>query len=148
MLVPLVMVAALLAVSDRSTVDVLWGVGGTPEGVISAAAIKCTGGQLVGRLWPRDDEERSSLKDSGVSDVDIAKVYSCDEMACGNRILFAATGISDSALLRGIRFEDTAAVTTSILIRAKYQTVRYIRTVHNLDLKTIHLRSDASDHAL
>ena len=89
-----------------------------------------------------------ALKEQGVSDADLAKVYVCDDLAKGNRILFAATGISDSTMLRGIRYEDTAAVTTSILMRAKYQTVRYIRTVHNLDLKTVHLRSDASDHAL
>ena len=69
-------------------------------------------------------------------------------MARGNRILFAATGISDSAMLKGIRYEDTSAITHSILMRAKHQTIRYIQTVHNLDLKTLRLRSDAQDHAL
>jgi fructose-1,6-bisphosphatase II len=142
-------IAAAIAPSmPGSGVDIYMGIGGSPEAVLAAAGIKCLGGEILAQMWPRDDAERKNLNSSGVSDADIAKVYTCDDMAHGNRILFAATGISDSALLRGIRFEDTAAVTTSILIRAKYQTVRYIRTVHNLDLKTIHLRSDASDHAL
>ena len=66
----------------------------------------------------------------------------------GDDILFAATGISDSAMLKGIRHEDTHAITYSILMRAKHQTIRYIKTVHNLDLKTVRLRSDAQDHAL
>jgi fructose-1,6-bisphosphatase II len=71
-----------------------------------------------------------------------------DDLARGQRILFAATGISDSAMLPGIRYEDTHAITHSILMRAKHQTIRYIKTVHNLDLKTVRLRSDASDHSL
>jgi len=142
-------IAAAIAPSmPGSGVDVYMGIGGSPEAVLAAAGIKCLGGEIFAQMWPRDDAERKSLKDQGVSDADLNKVFACDDMARGNRILFAATGISDSALLRGIRFEDTAAVTTSILMRAKHQTIRYIRTVHNLDLKTIHLRSDASDHAL
>jgi fructose-1,6-bisphosphatase II len=99
-------------------------------------------------MWPRDDAERKSLKDSGVTESQLAKVFTCDDLAKGNRILFAATGISDSTLLKGIRFEGSHAVTTSILMRAKHQTVRYMKTCHNLDMKTIRLRSDASDHAL
>jgi fructose-1,6-bisphosphatase II len=99
-------------------------------------------------MWPRDDAEKKSLKDAGVTDQDLTKIYTSDDLARSKRILFAATGISDSTLLRGIRYEDTSAVTYSILMRSQYQTIRYIRTVHNLDLKTIRLRSDAQDHAL
>ena len=69
-------------------------------------------------------------------------------MVRARRVLFAATGISDSTMLKGIRYEDTSAITYSIFMRAKHQTIRYIKTVHNLDLKTVRLRSDAQDHAL
>jgi fructose-1,6-bisphosphatase II len=102
----------------------------------------------MAQMWPRDVDERAALKSAGVSDADLARVYTADDMARGNRILFAATGISDSAMLKGIRYEDTSAITHSILMRAKHQTIRYIKTVHNLDLKTLRLRSDAQDHAL
>src|SRR5687768_1860959 len=131
-----------------SGVDVYMGTGGSPEAVLAAAGIKCLGGELLAQMWPRDDAERQSLKASGVSEADLAKVYTCDDLAKGKRILFAATGISDSTMLKGIRHEDTHAITYSILMRARYGTIRYIRTVHNLDLKTIRLRSDAQDHAL
>ena len=142
-------IAAAIAPSmPGSGVDVYVGTGGSPEAVLAAAGIKCLGGEILAQMWPRDDKERAELKAHGVSDSDLARVYSCDDLAKGDRILFAATGVSDSALLRGIRYEDTAAVTTSILMRAKHQTIRYIRTVHNLDLKTIRLRSDAQEHSL
>jgi fructose-1,6-bisphosphatase II len=142
-------IAAAIAPSlPGSGVDVYMGTGGSPEAVLAAAGIKCLGGEILAQMWPRDDKERADLKAQGVSDSELAKVYTADDLAKGDRILFAATGISDSTLLRGIRYEDTSAVTTSILMRAKYQTIRYIRTVHNLDLKTIRLRSDAQEHAL
>jgi fructose-1,6-bisphosphatase II len=142
-------IAAAIAPSmPGSGVDLYMGTGGSPEAVLAAAAIKCLGGEILAQMWPRDEAEKKALKDSGVSDSDLGRVYNCDDLARGKRILFAATGISDSALLKGIRYEDTSAVTTSILMRAHYGTVRYIRTVHNLDLKTIRLRSDEQDHAL
>src|SRR5436305_13945310 len=81
--------AAMLAVSDSSRVDLLWGIGGTPEGVISAAAIKCIGGQLLGRLWPRDDEERRAARDAGY---DLERVLNCDDLVSGNDVFFSATG--------------------------------------------------------
>jgi fructose-1,6-bisphosphatase II len=142
-------IAAAIAPSlPGSGVDVYMGIGGSPEAVLAAAGIKCLGGEILAHMWPRDDAERKSLKDAGISDSDMNRVYMCDDLAKGDNIMFAATGISDSTLLRGIRYEDTSAVTTSILMRARHQTIRYIRTVHNLDLKTIRLRSDAQDHAL
>ena len=122
------------------------GTGGSPEAVLAAAGIKCLGGEILAQMWPRDDAERGSLKASGVTESDLSKVYTADDLAKGNRILFAATGVSDSTLLRGIRHEDTHAVTYSILMRARHQTIRYIKTVHNLDRKTFRLRSDAADH--
>src|SRR5687768_8180182 len=131
-----------------SGVDVYMGTGGSPEAVLAAAGIKCLGGEIMAQMWPRDEKELASLKAAGVTDANLAKVYTSDDMARGNRILFAATGISDSTMLKGVRYEDTSAITYSILMRAKHQTIRYIKTVHNLDLKTLRLRSDAQDHAL
>ena len=131
-----------------SGVDVYMGTGGSPEAVLAAAGIKCLGGEILAQMWPRDDDERQSLKSEGVTDAQLNKVFTCDDLARGKRILFAATGISDSAMLKGIRYEDTHAVTYSILMRAKHQTIRYIKTVHNLDLKTLRLRSDQQDHSL
>lgn len=131
-----------------SGVDVYMGTGGSPEAVLAAAGIKCLGGEILAQMWPRDDAERKALKDQGLSDADLSRVYTADDLARGNRILFAATGISDSTLLKGIRYEDTHVITYSILMRAKNQTVRYIKTVHNLDMKMIRLRSDRQEHAL
>ena len=140
-------IAAAIAPSlPGSGVDIYMGTGGSPEAVLAAAGIKCLGGEILAQMWPRDDAEREALKSAGVTDADLAKIYTADDLAKGNRILFAATGISDSALLPGIRHEDTHAVTHSILMRAKHQTIRYIKTVHNLDRKVFRLRSDASDH--
>src|SRR4051812_40205336 len=92
-----------------SGVDVYMGTGGSPEAVLAAAGIKCLGGEILAQMWPRDEAERKALKDSGVSDSQLNKVYAADDLAKGERILFAATGISDSALLPGIRYEDTHA---------------------------------------
>src|SRR5204862_5330592 len=110
-------IAAAIAPSmPGSGVDIYMGTGGSPEAVLAAAGIKCLGGEILAQMWPRDDEERQALKASGVTDAALTKVYACDDLAKGNRILFAATGISDSALLRGIRNEDTHGVTYSILM--------------------------------
>jgi fructose-1,6-bisphosphatase II len=93
--------ASLLAVSDNSPVDLLWGIGGTPEGVISAAAIKCIGGQLLGRLWPRSDEERKAAVDAGY---DLSKVLTCDDLVGGEDVFFSATGVTDGDVLQGVRY--------------------------------------------
>jgi fructose-1,6-bisphosphatase II len=138
--------AAIAPCLPGSGVDIYMGTGGSPEAVLAAAGIKCLGGEILAQMWPRDDAERQSLLETGVGAVDLAKVYTADDLAKGNRILFAATGVSDSALLPGIRHEDTHAITHSILMRAKFQTVRYIKTVHNLDRKVFRLRSDAGEH--
>src|SRR5207237_3543970 len=96
--------AALLAVSENRAVDLLWGIGGTPEGVISAAAIKCIGGQLLGRLWPRNDEERQAAIDAGY---DLTEILDRDRLVAGNDIFFAATGVTDGDVLEGVRYEGT-----------------------------------------
>ena len=120
---------ALLAVSDRSPVDLLYGIGGTPEGVISAAAIKCTGGELVGRLWPRDDAERKAALDAGY---DLDKVLTQDELVKGDNCFFSATGVTDGDMLEGVRYEGAQGATTeSLVMRSLSGTVRRIQSRHD-----------------
>jgi fructose-1,6-bisphosphatase II len=132
--------AALAPALNRRNIDLYAGIGGTPEGVLAAAALRCLGGGMQAKIWPRDEEERRSLIEAGWEDR-LDKVYRSRELARGNEILFAATGISDSPLLRGVEVHGSTAVTHSVLMRAKSGTVRYLNTEHNLEKKTIHLRS-------
>ncbi len=121
--------AALLAVSTRSPVDLLWGVGGTPEGVISAAAIKSIGGGLVGRLWPRDEAERSAAVDAGY---DLGRQLSQDDLVTGEDCFFSATGVTDGDVLEGVRYEGRGTATTeSIVMRSRTGTVRRVHARHN-----------------
>jgi fructose-1,6-bisphosphatase II len=121
--------ASLLAVSENSPVDLLWGIGGTPEGVISAAAIKCIGGQLLGRLWPRDDEERSAAVDAGY---DLYKVLTCDDLVQGENAFFSATGVTDGDVLQGVRYQgDRGATTESLVMRSRSGTVRRVHARHD-----------------
>jgi fructose-1,6-bisphosphatase II len=121
--------AAMLAVSDNSPVDLLWGIGGTPEGVISAAAIKCIGGQLLGRLWPRDDEERSVAITAGY---DLERVLDCDALVAGEDVFFSATGVTDGDVLQGVRYQgDRGATTESLVMRSRSGTVRRVSARHD-----------------
>ncbi len=121
--------AALLAVSTRSPVDLLWGVGGTPEGVISAAAIKAIGGGLVGRMWPRNDDERKAALDAGY---DLELQLTQDDLVRGDDCFFSATGVTDGDLLEGVRYEGAGVATTeSIVMRSRSGTVRRISARHN-----------------
>jgi fructose-1,6-bisphosphatase II len=130
-----------------SAVDLYVGIGGSPEAVIAAAAIKSLGGQMLVRMWPRDDEERRELVDNGYSDR-IDTVYDCADLAAGEDIIFVATGISDSPMLRGIVIKGLHAHTYSILMRARHRTVRYVHAIHDLSRKTVRLASDKKDHLL
>ena len=123
------------------------GTGGAPEGVLAAAALRCLGGGMQAKIWPRDEAERQSLIQAGWGDK-LDMVYRSRELARGNEILFAATGISDSPLLKGVEVHGATAITHSVLMRAKSGTVRYMRTEHNLEKKTIHLRSSAKEVTL
>ena len=121
--------AALLAVSENSAVDLLWGIGGTPEGVISAAAIKCLGGQLLGRLWPRDDDERAAALEAGY---DLAKVLNCDDLIAGEDVFFSATGVTDGDVLQGVRYQGRRGATTeSLVMRSRSGTVRRVSARHD-----------------
>jgi fructose-1,6-bisphosphatase II len=121
--------ASLLAVSENSPVDLLWGIGGTPEGVISAAAIKCIGGQLLGRLWPRTDEERDAAVTAGYK---LEQVLTCDDLVKGDDAFFSATGVTDGDVLQGVRYQgDRGASTESLVMRSRSGTVRRISARHD-----------------
>ena len=127
-----------------SGVDLFVGIGGAPEGILTAAALKALGGEIYLRMWPHDDEERQDLLKT-FTEQELQRMYSTNDLIVGESALFCATGISDSQLLPGVKFVGNTATTYSILMRARSQTVRYIRAVHNLGSKTIHLRSVKRD---
>jgi fructose-1,6-bisphosphatase II len=121
--------AALFAVSRGTGVDLLWGIGGTPEGVLSAAAIKCLGGELLGKLWPRDDEERQAAVKAGY---DLDEVLDANRLVAGNDVFFAATGVTDGDLLQGVRYlDDGHATTESLVMRSRSGTVRTVQAQHD-----------------
>jgi fructose-1,6-bisphosphatase II len=121
---------AIAAARSGTAVDMLMGVGGTPEGVISAAAIKCLGGAMQGRLWPRDAVERQKLIDAGY---DVERVLTTDDLVAGADVFVAATGVTDGALLRGVRIEDGAALTDSIVMRSRSGTIRRVEAEHRIE---------------
>jgi fructose-1,6-bisphosphatase II len=122
--------AVAAATSERSGIDLLLGIGGTPEGVVAAAALKCLGGAIQGRLSPRNDEERQKLLDAGY---DIERVLSTDDLVAGNDVFFAATGITDGSLLRGVRYDEDGAITYSMVMRSRSGTVRYVEAEHRFE---------------
>lgn len=132
--------AALAPALRRSNVDLYAGIGGAPEGVLAAAALRCLGGGMQAQIWPRDDAERQSLMEIGWGDR-LETVFRSRDLACGEDILFAATGISDGPLLKGVEVHGATAVTHSLLMRSRSGTVRYLSSEHNLLKKTLHLRS-------
>jgi fructose-1,6-bisphosphatase II len=120
--------ASLLAVSENSPVDLLWGIGGTPEGVISAAAIKCIGGQLLGRLWPRNEDERTAAAEAGYN---LDQILTCDDLVQGENAFFSATGVTDGDVLQGVRYQGDGATTESLVMRSRSGTVRRIHARHD-----------------
>ena len=123
-------VAGAISTATGGTADVLFGIGGTPEGVISAAALKCLGGEIQGRLWPRNDRERQAAEKAGH---DLSKVLTTDDLVRSDDVFFAATGITDGELLRGIRYGKDHAVSNSLVMRSKSGTVRQIEATHNIN---------------
>ncbi len=134
-------IAAALAPAMRtSSINLYAGIGGAPECILSAAGLRCLGGGMRARIWPRDEHEEKSLIAQGWGDM-LKYQYMSRDLARGDNIVFAATGISDSPLLKGVKVEGTIARTHSVLMRARSGTVRFLEAYHNLDRKTIHLRS-------
>jgi fructose-1,6-bisphosphatase II len=120
--------AAMLAVSENSPVDLLWGIGGTPEGVITAAAVKCTGGGVLGRLHPRTDEEREAALAAGY---DLSRILTADDLVAGDNAFFSATGVTDGDVLQGVRYQVDHATTESIVMRSRSGTVRRVLGRHD-----------------
>jgi fructose-1,6-bisphosphatase II len=118
---------AIAAAQPGTGVHLLMGIGGTPEGVLSAAALKCVGGAMQGKLWPRNEEERQSLVDDGY---DIDRVLTTDDLVRSENVFFAATGVTTGALLRGVRYTREGATTDSIVMRSRSGTVRRIDATH------------------
>jgi fructose-1,6-bisphosphatase II len=118
---------AISVATPGSGSDILFGVGGTPEGVIAACAIQCMGGAILGRLWPRDDDERKAALDAGY---DLDKVLTTDDLVSGEEVFFAATGISNGDLLKGVRYWGDGASTESLVMRSKTGTIRTIQATH------------------
>jgi fructose-1,6-bisphosphatase II len=112
---------------ERSGANVLFGIGGTPEGVIAACALKCLGGAIQGRLWPRNDDERRTARDSGY---DLDRVLSTDDLVSGDDVFFSATGVTDGELVRGVRYFGDGARTQSLVMRSKSGTIRTIDSRH------------------
>jgi fructose-1,6-bisphosphatase II len=126
---------ALMAAMPGTSVDVLMGIGGTPEGVITACALKCIGGEIQGRLAPQSDKEREELEAAGLS---LDQVVTTEDFARGEDIFFAATGVTDGELLQGVTYTPFGATTSSLVMRAKSGTIRRIEATHRWDkLKTI-----------
>ncbi|MFD5470022.1 MULTISPECIES: class II fructose-bisphosphatase [unclassified Streptomyces] len=120
---------SILALRDGTGIDLLLGIGGTPEGIISACAVKCLGGTIQGKLWPKDDEERQRALDAGH---DLDRVLTTDDLVSGENVFFVATGITDGELMRGVRYRAETATTDSIVMRSKSGTVRRIDSEHRL----------------
>lgn len=120
---------SVYALREGTGVDLLLGIGGTPEGIISACAVKCLGGTIQGKLWPKDDAERQRAIDAGH---DLDRVLTTDDLVSGENVFFVATGITDGELLRGVRYRSETALTESIVMRSKSGTVRKIDSEHRL----------------
>lgn len=127
--------AALNTAFDDTGVDIMFGIGGAPEGVLAAAALKCLGGDLQGRLLPEDEAQRLRCIDMGIADV--TKVLSLDDLVSGDDAIFAATGVTDGELLRGVRqIGKSRARTHSLVMRAKTGTIRFVDAIHDLSRKS------------
>lgn len=123
---------------EETGIDMMMGIGGGPEGVILAAAIKCMGGDMQGQIYPLSEQERLRCHEMGFSDSDIEKVLSIDDLAKGDNLFFAATGITEGDLLKGVKnIGDNRAKTQSVVMRAKTGTIRFVDAIHNLDKNNI-----------
>jgi fructose-1,6-bisphosphatase II len=122
---------AIMAARANTGIDLLLGIGGTPEGIIAACAMKCTGGVIQGQLWPQDDEERQRALDAG-HDLDPDHFLSTDDLVSGDDAFFVATGITDGELMKGVRYRAGGCTTESLVMRARSGTIRLISSEHRL----------------
>ena len=130
--------AGIATCFEETGVDILMGIGGGPEGVITAAAVKCMGGDMQAQIYPLSEQERNRCHEMGLSDEDIDKKLSLDDLAKGEDLFFAATGITEGSLLKGvINLGNNKAKTESIVMRGKSGTIRFVDAIHNLDKSEI-----------
>jgi len=122
--------AAISTAWPETGTDLLLGIGGTPEGVLAAAALRSMGGEIQGRLWPRDDRERAAAEAAGY---DLDAVLATEDLVRSDNCFFAATGITDGELLQGVRYHDFGATTQSLVMRSRSGTVRLVSARHPLD---------------
>jgi fructose-1,6-bisphosphatase II len=122
--------AIVAAAPERIGADLLMGIGGTPDGVVAAAALKCIGGAMQGKLYPRNDEERQKLLDGGY---DVDAVISTDDLVSGEEVFFAATGVTNGAMLRGVRYREDKIITDCVVMRSKCGTLRYVEAHHQAE---------------
>jgi fructose-1,6-bisphosphatase II len=120
---------AIMAARPSTGIDLLLGIGGTPEGIIAACALKCMGGALQGKLWPKDDDERQKALDAGH---DLDRVLHIDDLVRGD-VFFVATGITDGELLRGVQYRSGGCTTQSLVMRSRSGTIRSIESLHSLE---------------
>ncbi|MGW7292192.1 class II fructose-bisphosphatase [Streptomyces xiamenensis] len=120
---------AIMSVREGTGADLLLGIGGTPEGIIAACAIKCLGGTIQGKLWPKDETEKRAALDAGH---DLDRVLHTDDLVRGENVFFVATGITDGELLRGVRYRPETATTQSLVMRSRSGTIRQIDSTHRL----------------
>jgi len=121
---------AIMAAREGTGVDLLAGIGGTPEGIIAACAMRCLGGSIQGRLWPRDDAERRRAMDAGH---DLGRVLTTADLVTGDNIFFCATGITDGELMEGVRYTPEGPTTHSIVMRSRSGTIRDVRSEHRIE---------------
>jgi len=121
---------AIMAAREGTGVDLLAGIGGTPEGIIAACAMRCLGGSIQGRLWPRDDAERRRAMDAGH---DLGRVLTTADLVTGDNIFFCASGITDGELMEGVRYTPEGPTTHSIVMRSKSGTIRDVRSEHRIE---------------
>lgn len=121
---------AIATARPDSGVDILLGIGGTPEGVLAASALKCMGGEIQGRLWPRHEGDRAAAVKAGY---DLSAVLTTNDLVRGDNCFFAATGVTDGELLRGVRYDQRGATTESLVMRSKSGTIRKIDAIHSLE---------------
>jgi len=120
---------AVMAATPGTGIDALFGIGGAPEAVVAASAIKCIGGEIQCRLWPRNDQERLIAKEQSI---DLRRIYRSDDLVSGSNVFFSATGITDGELLRGVQFFGDGATTHSLVMRSRTGTVRRIEATHHI----------------
>ena len=125
--------AAIATCYEKSGVDIMFGIGGAPEGVLAAAALRCLGGEMQGRLIPEDDQQLQRMHSMNITDCN--KLFTLEDLAGGDDVIFAATGITDGDLIDGVRFMGDIATTQSLVMRAKTGTIRTVATRHSLDKK-------------